>query len=39
MGNPQLKEIMKIAKELRKNNPKLTHPQAVKEAWVQFKKK
>ncbi|GEM_PF-4886000 len=39
MGSEQLKEVQKIAKELRAKNPKLKHTEAVAEAWKIIKAK
>ncbi|MDD5133080.1 MAG: hypothetical protein PHD81_02875 [Candidatus Nanoarchaeia archaeon] len=39
MGNPQLVEVQKIAKELKLKDPKLKHTEAVSLAWKQIKAK
>lgn len=39
MGNPQLKEVQKIAKELKAKDPNLKHTEAVSLAWKEIKKR
>lgn len=34
----KLREVQKIAKELRAKNPKMKHTEAVKQAWKLIKK-
>jgi len=38
-NNNQLKEVQKIAKEMKAKDPKLKHTEAVKKAWKQIKEK
>jgi len=38
MGNPALVEVQAIAKELKKKDSNLKHIEAVKLAWIKYKK-
>ena len=38
MAAEQLKEVQKIAKQLREKNPNMKHTEAVAEAWKIIKK-
>ena len=38
MAGNQLKEVQRIAKEIRAKNPKMKHTEAVAEAWKVIKK-
>lgn len=39
MGNPQLVEVQRIAKELKAKDKNLKHTEAVSLAWKQIKEK